>query len=348
MEYNGQAWCNGLRSDAGVIRESLMFHVERVIVDECVGQQSPLVGQLRQRLGERPVEFVFLATKHPGIPDVEILDKLLDVCSVLLTQDRVLHNLAIDRGFRSFVHTSESGLTDRRLTHVSAPDKHLPVARGAVRESYQDQSSPEARAITASLYGFLSAHQLKQFRTKRRRIRAHFGSPDNIMAAALTVGQRRTARGTIGGYMLKVDARHGVKSLFPASEGYFLARAENEPLQATCWALVHLFQLQLQSYPLTLYHIDGVALARCTALIDDRGAATTSVERMAARLLSVVPRPNAAECTKGRFFDRASDKLNQLTRFATNELVSFDLHAMAAALSDEVTPETDDASSVPQ
>jgi hypothetical protein len=55
-----------------------MFRLERVIVDECVGQQSPLVGQLRQRLSERPVKFVFLATKHPGIPDVEILDKLLE------------------------------------------------------------------------------------------------------------------------------------------------------------------------------------------------------------------------------------------------------------------------------
>ena len=50
-----------------------MFRIERVIVDECVGQQSPLVGQLRQRLGERPVKFVFLATKHPGIPDIEIV-----------------------------------------------------------------------------------------------------------------------------------------------------------------------------------------------------------------------------------------------------------------------------------
>jgi hypothetical protein len=140
-----------------------MFRIERVIVDECVGHQSPLVGQLRRRLGERPVEFVFLANKHPGIPDVEIVDKLLDVRSVLLTQDRVLHNLAVGRGFRSFVHTSESGLTDRRLTHVSALDKRLPVARGTVRESYRDQSSPEARAITECLYGFLSAHQLKQF-----------------------------------------------------------------------------------------------------------------------------------------------------------------------------------------
>ena len=157
------------------------------------------------------------------------------------------------------------------------------------------------------------------------------------MATALTIRQRRTAHGMVGGYMLKVDARHAVKSLFPASESYFLDHAGNEPLQATCWALVHLFQLQLQSYPLTLYHIDGAALVRCSALIDDRGAAVTAVERMAARLLAAVSRPNAAECTKGRFFDRATDKLSQLARFDTNELVSLDLQAMASGLADDVT-----------
>jgi hypothetical protein len=204
-----------------------------------------------------------------------------------------------------------------------------------LRDSYQPQSNPEARAITECLYGFLSAHQLKQFRTKRRRIRAHFGSPDNIMAAALTVGQRRTAQGIIGGYMLKVDARHGVKGLFPASESYFLDRTGNEPLQATCWALVHLFQLRLHSYPLTLYHLDDAALARCTALIANPCAATTAIERMAARLLASVCQPSAAECTKGRFFDRASEKLSQLARFASNELVSVDLQSMAAALSSD-------------
>jgi hypothetical protein len=197
-----------------------MNRIERVVVDECVGHESPLVGQLRERLGERTVKFVFLATEHPGIPDIEILDKLLDVRSALLTQDRVLHNLAIGRGFQSFVHTPESGLTDRRLVHVSASDKHLPVASGALRDSYRHQSNPEAQAITECLYSFLSAHQLKQFRTKRRRIRAHFGSPDNIVAAALTIGQRRTTQGMVGGYVLKVDARHGVKSLFPASESF--------------------------------------------------------------------------------------------------------------------------------
>jgi hypothetical protein len=308
--------------------------IERIIVDECVDRASALLGQLCCRLGDRPIKFVFLATEHPGIPDIEILDKLLDVRSALLTQDRVLHNLAIGRGFRSFVHTPESGLTDRRLAHVSVPDKCLPVSSGALRGSYELQSDPEAQAITGCLVSFLSAHQLKQFRTKRRRIRAHFGSPDNIAATALTIGQRRTSRGILGGYMLKVDARHGVKSLDPASESYFLERASvDELLQATCWALLHLFQLQLQSYPLTLYHLDGAASARCTALIADRGSAATAIERMAARLLAAVSRPKMAECAKGRFFDRVSEKLGQLARFDTNELVSVDLQAIAAALS---------------
>jgi hypothetical protein len=100
------------------------------------------------------------------------------------------------------------------------------------------QSNPEAQAITQSLVGFLSEHQLKQFRTKRRRIRAHFGTLDNVAAAALTIGQRRTSCGVLGGYILKVEARHGVKGLLTASESYFLDRSNSdEPLRATCWAL---------------------------------------------------------------------------------------------------------------
>jgi hypothetical protein len=312
-----------------------MNHIERVVVDEGVGPDSELMAEFRDRLGERQVVFVFLASEHPGIPDIEILDKLLDGRSVLLTQDRVLHNLAIGRGFRSMIKTSESGLTDSRLAHVAAPDRHLPVVRGTLRDSYAHQADPEARAITGCVSGFLSVHQLKQFRTKRRRIRAHFGSSDNILAAALTIGQRRITQGIMGGYMLKVDGRHGLKSLFPASESYFVDRDCNEPLHATCWALAHLFQLQLQNYPLTVYHLESAALARCAILIANPGAAVTVVERMVARLLACVFQPNTGKCTKGRFFDRFSDKLNRFGKFGTNELVPFDVQAMAEALSSQ-------------
>jgi hypothetical protein len=124
-----------------------MIHIERVVVDEGVGRDSELMAQFRDRLGDRQVVFVFLASEHPGISDIEILDKLLDRQSVLLTQDRVLHNLAIGRGFQSMTKTVESGLTDRRLAHVAVADRHLPVASGALRDNYKQQADPEAREL---------------------------------------------------------------------------------------------------------------------------------------------------------------------------------------------------------
>src|SRR5438067_8558051 len=133
-----------------------MARIERVVVDECVGQESKLLDQLRRRLRQGPVELLFLATEHPGIPDIEILDKVLNDRSVLLTQDCVLHNLAIGRGFRSFVHTPESGLTDRRLAHVCIPDKALPVSGAPLRDNYAPPADPEVQAIRRGLMAILS------------------------------------------------------------------------------------------------------------------------------------------------------------------------------------------------
>ena len=59
--------------------------IERVIVDECIGPATTAVAKLRRQSGVARAEFVFLAVEHPGIPDAEILDKLLDAGSVLLT-----------------------------------------------------------------------------------------------------------------------------------------------------------------------------------------------------------------------------------------------------------------------
>ena len=311
-----------------------MRSIERIVVDECLGRAPPILEQLRRRLENREVELVFLAVEHPGIPDVDILEKLLDARTALLTNDRVLHNHAISRGFRSFIPAPQDGLVEHRLPDVSARDNSLPASRGTIKESYVYRPGPAVQSILDCLIGFLSEKQLSQFRTKRRRIRAHFGSADNIAAAALTIGQQRTARGILGGYMLKLDARHGAKSLNPASESYFLDHAhDNEPLRATCWALVHLCWLQLQQYPITLYHLDRAALVRCAALLAQPDTARSPVERMAARLFGVIPEIKALECVKGRFFDRTNEKLNQLARFATNELVPADLRAMAATLS---------------
>ncbi len=318
--------------------------IERIVVDECLGPDSPLLSKLKGQQGDHPVALEFLAARHPGIPDVEILDKLLDGRTALLTFDRVLHTTTIDRGFRSFAPLPDGRLTCRKLPDVATRDTSLPAARGGLRDSYAHERTPVAQAIFGCLVGFLSEHQLKQFRTKRRRIRAHFGSLDNIAATALTIGQRRTPRGIVGGYTLKVDARHGAKSLLPASEGYFLDPAgEGEPVHALIWALSHVLFLQLEQRPLTLFLCDSDVAETCAALIAGHNAKHNLVERMAIRLLGTVSKPQPQACVKGRFFDRMQAKLEQLTIHDSNELVRIDLQAMADALagSNEVRGEHD-------
>jgi hypothetical protein len=84
--------------------------IERIIVDECLGLDSPLLAKLTEQLGHQPVALVFVASSHPGIPDVEILDKLLDGRTALLPRDRA------QRDYRSRIpvfHTVPRRLFDQ-------------------------------------------------------------------------------------------------------------------------------------------------------------------------------------------------------------------------------------------
>ncbi len=101
--------------------------LRRVIVDECVGRDSELVAAFGRRLAGHPATFLYLAESHPGMPDVEILDKLMDRDAVLLTTDRVLHNRAIREGFRSITLAASIGLTDRPLADVRVPRSTAPA-----------------------------------------------------------------------------------------------------------------------------------------------------------------------------------------------------------------------------
>ncbi len=67
----------------------------KVIVDENVGPGSPVWEQFQRLFGETPVDYLYLKDVHRGIPDVEILDKLLSAENILLTGDCVLHRPAI-------------------------------------------------------------------------------------------------------------------------------------------------------------------------------------------------------------------------------------------------------------
>ncbi len=54
----------------------------QVIVDEGIGESSPLWQRFQAWLGLRSAEIVWLKVLYPAIPDVEILDKPSTTVSV--------------------------------------------------------------------------------------------------------------------------------------------------------------------------------------------------------------------------------------------------------------------------
>lgn len=307
--------------------------IERIILDECLPSTPELLEEIERLIGTRPVEILALAETYPGLPDMIILEKLMNDRSILVTQDRPLHNLAIDRGFTSLLRTPERSWTSGRVALVAQRGEFPATGPLAPEDHLPPQMSPEAADINGILNGFRSEKEAKHLRTKRRRIRAHFGTPANIGAVALTVAQRRTERGSVGGYKLKVDSRHGTKGLFPASEGYFLDSGDHEhPLLATGWALGQLYGLHLHDWPLTVYHLDATAGDRCKVLKAEPSQAADPIEWMTVRLFADVASITFLSCKKGRFFEKMTEKLIQLSEWKSNELITVDLHAVATSL----------------
>lgn len=151
--------------------------VERVILDECVAPTAAVTAEIIGRLGSRPVDIVALATDHPGMPDVVILDRMLGPSTLLVTRDRVLHNLALDRGFRSLVHTPETGWTDRRLAHVAVPEKRLPVPTSTAVDDFFAPMAGDVLALNRILNGLRSERQQKHFRYPNAAASAPISAP---------------------------------------------------------------------------------------------------------------------------------------------------------------------------
>jgi hypothetical protein len=230
----------------------------RVIVDECANA-SALVKRFEQTLAPgQLVEWTYLAKDHRAIPDTKILSRLLSSGTVLLTQDRVLHNQASDLGFRSYILDEQGNLRRRKLPNISAPKPLPPRTDGTLKEDYSHPPNP----IASSLKATLVERDFKRYKTRRRRIRSYFGSEAQISSAAMTIGARESRQGHICGYFLALAGNAGVKGI-RASEGYALAGGAWDPAWCLLHALRELFLLQLEEIPAELFIIPTDALALC-------------------------------------------------------------------------------------
>jgi len=300
----------------------------RVIVDAGVGSDGLLMRQAKAWLGPRRVEYCLLDEKHKGIPDVEILDKVLGKDTVLVTKDRVLHNRALRKGFQSLTLDKKGRLTRRALPGIRLPRQEAASTEKELRADYIREPS----VLALKLKDRFSEKQFQKYR-RRRRIRSYFGSADNIAKASVTIATRRGRQGDLHGYILHLAGRSGVKGL-RASEGYCRAAdRDTDPCFCVMHALADLYLLELDDTSVELFVMPPDALSLVRRLLSGSGERQAGSGQALGMLLDGLAEVSAYPCAKGRFYEMAEKKLTQLMRSHTNEIVTMDFAEMVRRIS---------------
>ncbi|HEY5961407.1 MAG TPA: hypothetical protein VIV60_32840 [Polyangiaceae bacterium] len=288
----------------------------RVIVDECVGENSPLWAAFFGWFGARPVDIVHLRQKHQGIPDSAILTRLLEPGDVLITMDRILHNRACAGGFSSFTLSPSGHMTRKPLGGL--PFQREPASRPVptLKDDYIHTPSP----LTAALRSGMTERELKGYRTRRRRIRAAFEGKDNITQLSLTISSVNMATGTLCGFYLQLAGRG--RNGLDASEGYALdLHGALSPSLSPMRALMEIYLLDLEDVHTNAYFTSNESYDLCLRL---RAAEFTphpgSIEHALQLLLLGIERLTMHPCRKGRFVDRMTRQFKRLARSASSEV----------------------------
>jgi hypothetical protein len=301
----------------------------RLIVDENIHEGTPLLDLFRKsRMGQTGVmEYEYLSVSRPGIPDVEILTKVLNAQTILLTMDRVLHMQALARGFRSFILDPEGHLTDRPLAEV--PLKSVPQSvHKHLLENYHTEWHPLARLLKKGL----TEKKLELYRTARRRIRSHFGSASSISAVSITIGCTDTVKGTLSGFVFNIEGTSGVKGL-RAREGYYLAEpAQSDFALPLLTALREALLFQLDRVRTSLYITDEHVLQLCQEVQAHADAPPLKLQACLWMLLRAWPHLTVLPCRKGPFHESMRSRLKALQSLASNEIQKLDYDSLASLI----------------
>ncbi len=236
-----------------------MPRIRKIVVDESVSTADlERVEEVVKKRGQAPPERLLLAVEHPGIPDGHILHRILDRTTLLVTNDRPLHNEVLRRGLKSFYVDGER-ITDRALPGIHRKKQFFDAPLvPEIAPSYRPPETPIRAALVPE-----AARQLKRLRVKRRRIRNHFGGMGHLSEVAITASWTicpppggRTTRGASNliGVVVRVSAHVAVKAI-DASESYVAEpRAPwSGDLACLCHALILPIRLNIHPVATTVY-----------------------------------------------------------------------------------------------
>lgn len=289
--------------------------MKTIVIDEAVSEESfkRFLSFLQKKRYER-FNTLFIKKEHPGIPDSHIVHHLLDKTTFFLTTDRPLHNAILSRGLKSycldhgnFTAKKLRGIKNKELTPLKKEDLIL-------KDNYHLPKTDIRPYLLPS-----SEKHLKKLRTKRRRIRNHFGGHDNLNLVAITVSWKPLYASTLFGMKFRISSNIGIKAL-DASENYFCEKIalEHRNIVATNYAFILSIQLMLHGVKTHVYYDSPKMTNPALYLCDEN---QNSHVKLFAKLHKNFSDIEFIPSTKGRFIERLRTKLEDLSIGSTNEIV---------------------------
>ncbi len=285
-----------------------------IVVDEAVSEKicKHFLSFLKKK-GFGNLNILLISKEHPGIPDSHILHHLLNSKTIFLTMDRVFHNKILTQGLASYYVYNEE-FVGKKLKGIHLKDNYsIHKNEAKIKESYHLPETDIRSSLLPS-----SEKKIKKLRTKRRRIRNHFGGQDHLNQVAITVSLKSNASQTLIGGAFKVSSNIGIKAL-DASESYICESVlpEHQNIVAVNHMLILSIQLMLH-FVETHFYYDSLQMDNpLQALEQDQ---QNPHIKLFAELLKNFPKIEFIPSSKGRFIERLRKKLDNLSKNRTNEI----------------------------
>lgn len=304
------------------LKYKIKMSKKQIIIDESFPNNQ--VESLSKHLKRKNIKysnFYFISQKHPGMPDQQIIQLLLNKTTVLITMDRPLHNTVIKKGLKSFYFNGDN-FSLKPLKGVK-PIKLPPQVKKDLqpKAQYAEQKTEIRHLVLPK-----AERNLKKLRTKRRRIRNYFGGIDNMDMAAVTVSFESFKSSMLIGIRIKISSNTGAKAL-DASESYISeeVKPENRAIIAMSYALILPIQLMLNHVKTIIYY-DTRTFTEPD--IFQSNGELNQYQFMYKKLLESFPKIEFQPSAKGFFIERLRRKLDDLSMFSSNEIVQGSISEM--------------------
>lgn len=293
-----------------------------IIIDESFPNNQ--IESLSKHLKRKNIKYsslYFISQKHPGMPDHQIIQLLLNKKTVLITMDRPLHNTVLKKGYKSFFFNGDN-FSPKPLKGVRSIKLPPQVKKDLKpKEQYAEQKTEIRHLVLPK-----AERSLKKLRTKRRRIRNYFGGLDNMGMAAVTVSFESFKASILIGVRIKISSNTGAKAL-DASESYISeeAKPENRAITAMSYALILPIQLML-NHVKTIIYFDTRTFTDPNVF--QGNGKLGQYQFLFKKLLGSFPKIEFQPSAKGFFIERLRRKLNDLTMLDSNEIVQGSISEM--------------------